>query len=455
MTQLGAGDLGLVFTRFLILVSVLASGLHAEDEEYKVYTEHPRLILTAQRLRLLKRERERESQRWRQFDLLVKGGANLPEPGFALGLYYAVSEDSAAGKRAVEWALGKADDLRQLALVYDWCQPVLTPPQSAALAAKIRQLMQKRSGDGIAARRDRILALIATADDREHSEEAAFADLVQKWWRAGFAPALADGGTVPQLSDVYTLLEILHAVRDNLKIDLRNDALDYFAHLPIYLIAGNYPAPYRAPENEFRIPMYVGSGQPDLTRAALARAAGLSMVAFDNNGLDNQFLQGWLIQDRFLMMTPFGAPYEFLWANPYQPGLSYYQLPLVFHDQNSGALFVRSGWDEDADWFGLYGGEAELFHDGRATVVNQNASGSSTPKPLTLGDASVILGSIPFRFSMEGGGTVLVIGLKPRQKYLVETDDEEMREISTDRAGTFVLQYPAGRVAGIRVHEES
>jgi hypothetical protein len=178
-------------------------------------------------------------------------------------------------------------------------------------------------------------------------------------------------------------------------------------------------------------------------------------VAFDNNGLDNQFLQGWLIQDRFLMMTPFGAPYEFLWANPYQPGLSYYQLPLVFHDQNSGALFVRSGWDEDADWFGLYGGEAELFHDGSATVVNQNASGSSTPKPLALGDASVILGSIPFRFSMEGGGTVLVIGLKPRQKYLVETDDEEMREISTDRAGTFVLQYPAGRVAGIRVHEES
>ena len=51
------------------------------------------------------------------------------------------------------------------------------------------------------------------------------------------------------------------------------------------------------------------------------------------------------------------------------------------------------------------------------------------------------------------GGTILVIGLMPHQKYLVETDDEEMREVSTDRAGTFVLQYPEGRVAGIRVHE--
>jgi hypothetical protein len=126
---------------------------------------------------------------------------------------------------------------------------------------------------------------------------------------------------------------------------------------------------------------------------------------------------------------------------------------LVFHDENSGALFVRSGWDEDADWFGLYAGEAELFHDGHVTVVNQNASGSSAPKALRLGAASVIFGRVPFQFSMDDGGTILGIGLKPSEKYLIETDDEEMREVSTDRAGTFVLEYPTGRAAGIRVHE--
>ncbi len=439
-----------------MVACALAATLYAQgdDSEYRVYTEHPRLILNTQRLRLLKRERERESQRWRQFDLLVKGGASLPEPGFALALYYAVSGDAAVGRRAVDWALGKADDLRQLALVYDWCQPILTPQQSATLAAKIRQLIQKRTGDSLAARRDQILALTAIADDGQHSEEAPLQEVVEKWWRAGFARALAGGGTVLPLPDTYTLLELLHAVRDNLKIDLREDAPDYFAHLPIYLVAGNYPAPYRAPENEFRIPVYLGNSDPDLNRAALARAAGLSMVAYDTNGLQNQFLQGWLIQDRFLMMTPYGAPYEFLWANPYQPGLSYYQLPLVFHDENSGALFVRSGWDEDADWFGLYAGEAQLFHDGHVTVVTRDAPGSSTPKPMHLGDASVIFGRVPFQFSMEGGGTILAIGLKPGEKYLVETDDEEMREISTDRAGTFVLEYPAGRMAGVRVHED-
>jgi hypothetical protein len=433
--------------------ALFVCGARAEDEEFRVYTEHPRLILTAQRLKLLKRERERDSMRWRQFETLVKGSASMPEPGFALALDYAVAGDAGAGKRAVEWALGaQANDLRQLALVYDWCQPVLSPQQTAALTSKIRQLVAKSVADTPAARRDRALGLIATADDAAHPEEAPLEELVKKWWRSGFVQSLANGAAAPPLSDYFALLEMMHAIRDNLKIDMREDALEYFSRLPIYLIAANYPAPYRAPENEFRIPVYVGDGEPDLTRATLARAAGLAMVAIDTNSLENQYLQGWLNQDRFVMMTPFGAPYEFLWANPYQPGLSFYQLPTVFHDPNSGALFARSGWDEDADWFGLFAGTAELFHAGPARVVNQAASGSSKPAPLNLGESSVVFGRIPFQFSMEGG-TILVIGLKPSEKYLVETDDEEMREVATDRAGTFVLAYPDDRSAGIRVHE--
>src|SRR5579859_5378062 len=106
----------------------------AQEDEFRVYTEHPRLILTPQRLRLLKRERERQSRRWRQFELLVQGGAQLKEPGFSLALYYAVSGDNAVGRRATEWALGSgANDLRQVALVHDWCQPILTAQQSSAL----------------------------------------------------------------------------------------------------------------------------------------------------------------------------------------------------------------------------------------------------------------------------------------------------------------------------------
>ena len=442
--------------RFTILPCLLLTALAArsDEDEFRVYSDHPRLILTAQRLRLLKRERERQSPRWRQFEGLVKGSAALPEPGFALALYYAVAGDDQAGKRAVEWALSSGEDLRQLALVYDWCQPILSPKESAELAAKIRLLIPKPAAEGVAVQRDKILAWIAIADDAKHSEEAPLRELPRQWWRMRYAPALEAGGAALLLPDLYPLLEILHAVRDNLRIDLREDAPAYFAHLAKYLVMGNYPAPDPAPENEIRIPMYLGdaNASPDLNRAALARAAGLSMVAYDNNNLENQFLQGWLIQDRFSLMSSFGAPYEFLWANPYQPGLSYFQLPLVFHDENSGALFVRSSWEEDADWFGLFDGQAELFHAGRVTVVNQTASGSAAPKPLELGETSVIFGRPPFRFSTEGG-TVLAIGLKPRHAYLVETDDEEMREAATDRAGTLDLQYPADRMAGVRVHD--
>ncbi len=443
----------------MVVCAALAHpGLRAQEDEFRVYTEHPRLILTAQRLRLLQRERERDSPRWHQFHALVsamiEGGPALPEPGFALALDYAVSGDAGAGKRAVDWALKpSAADLRQLALVYDWCQPILTPPQSSALAAKIRRLLSQplpeTSAGSIAARRDRALAWIATADDSAHAEEAPLRDLAKTWWTAQFAPALSAGRAAPPLADFYALLEILHAVRDNLKIDLRETAPQYFQRLPVLLIAANYPAPYRAPENDFRIPMYPGSGQPDLNRAALARAAGLAMVAFDHNNLPNQYLQGWLMLDRFSMFTAFGAPYEFLWANPYQPGLSYDQIPLIFHDPDSGALFVRSGWDEDAGWFGLYAGDAELFHDGRVAALGANT-------PVRLGDATIIRAQAPFKFSMEAGireSTVAAVGLKPGAKYLVEADDEEMREIPTDPAGTLLLEYPPNRTAGIRIHE--
>ena len=422
------------------------------DEEYRVYNEHPRLLLTSQRLRLLRRERDRDSMRWHQFALLVRSAAQMPEPGFALGLYFAVTGDTAFGKRAVDWGLGPATDLRQLAMVYDWCQPVMNAAQSKALADKIRRMMEQPPAASVPARRDRVLAAIAVTEEPQHGEEKLLRETVRDWWRSGLAPKVASGVTAIPHDELYALLELMHAIRDNTKIDLREDAGEYFRELPKYQILGNYPAPLAAPENEYRIPVYKGSVEPDVDRAALARAAGLSMVAFDNNAFENQYLQGWLIQDRFMMQGVFGAPYEFLWANPYQPGLSYFQLPVVYHDAHSGTLFVRSNWEDEAVWFGLWGGEAQLFEDGKITVLNQTAPGGVNPKPITVGEASVLVGRNPMRFSVEGG-TTLVVGLKARHKYLIETDDEELRETETDRVGTLVLEYPADRMAGVRIVE--
>jgi hypothetical protein len=437
--------------RFAALLLVLSNALSAQ-EEFRVYTEHPRLFLTPQRLRLLKRESTRDSMRWRQFDLLVKATAQMREPGFALGLDYQVTGDEAIGKRAVEWALGPGADLRQLALVDDWCQPLLSASQSKALAAKIHRLIEQKTGTGIEAQRDRVLAWIAIAEDTRHAEELPLREAVTVWWRKELAPKLVEGREIVPLDQLFALFEILHAVRDNLKIDLREDASEYFRELPKYQVLANYPAPLAAPENEYRIPVFRGSGQPDLDRAALSRAAGLANVAYDNNALQNQYLQGWLIQDRFMLQGVFGAPYEFLWANPYQPGLSYFQLPVFYHDQQSGVLLLRSNWEDDAVWFGIYQGELQLFRDGRVTVLNQKGPLPPKAEGIAVGDASVLVGRNPMQFAMEGG-RVVVVGLKPHWKYLVETDDEEMSEAETDGAGTLVLEYPADWAAGVRIQE--
>ena len=297
----------------LPLCLLIASPLFSQtvEEDYRVYNDHPRLLLSAQRLRLLKRERDRDSMRWRQFSLLVRSAAELPEPGFQLGLYAAVTGDEAPARLAVEWALGTGTDVRQLALVYDWCQSQLGPARSKALATKIRRLADLTPADTLAGRRDRVFAWIAIADDQAHAEESGLRETVREWWRVQVAPKLADGSLTPAPEELYPLLEILHAIRDNLKIELREDAPEYFRELPKFQILGNYPAPLQAPENEYRIPVYTGAGQPDVDHAALARAAGLAMVAYDNNALENQFLQGWLIQDRFMLQGTVGAPSNF------------------------------------------------------------------------------------------------------------------------------------------------
>ena len=98
---------------------------------------HPRIFLGTRRLRLLRRERERQSLPWNQFQLLMAGKAPMPEPGFAQALYYQVSGSAESGREAIAWALGSSADLRQLALVFDWCQDLLTETQMKALDAKI------------------------------------------------------------------------------------------------------------------------------------------------------------------------------------------------------------------------------------------------------------------------------------------------------------------------------
>src|SRR5215469_519795 len=151
----------------LLLLTAGLSPLLAADEPIVVSTDHPRLFLRPQRLRLLRRERERQSMRWQQFEALVGGNAPMTEPGFALALYYEVSSDQSAGRKAIAWALSpSASDLRQLALVYDWCQPLLSDMEKRSLAARVlKGIAEPAPDESISTARSRALAAIALFDE--------------------------------------------------------------------------------------------------------------------------------------------------------------------------------------------------------------------------------------------------------------------------------------------------
>jgi hypothetical protein len=425
-----------------------ASG-EASNEPVAVFTEHPRLLLRPARLRLLRRERERSSPRWRQFESLVTGGAPMPEPGFANALYYQISGSKEAGQRAVNWALGPVTDLRQLSFVFDWCQDVLSETQSTALAARIASALAASAADeSIPAVRSRALAAIALYDHTPDVPKQALEQIVHAWWTKTARQFNAGRAAIPR-DDAYALYELLHTIRDNTNLDLRLACPKYFRIFPHEHLMSYYPALYEAPENDFRIGLQRAPGEPDLRLAALSRAAGLAMVAFDSNAQESQDLQGWLMHDRFALRGPFGAPYEFLWANPYQPGLGYFHVPLAFHDAETGQLFLRSSWEDDAKWFGYSGGIAQVFENGRLGMVD-----ARTSAPLQLAGSLVCFGQAArkFKAKLDEPGTAYLTGLEPRLVYQVEVDDEEVYEAPADPGGILEVSVPAGET-GVRIRE--
>jgi hypothetical protein len=420
------------------------------DEPIVVSTEHPRLLLRPARLRLLRRERERKSIRWQQFQLFMAGHAAMPETGFTKALYYQVAGDAESGGEAIRWALAGATDLRQQALVYDWCQDLLTEAQKHELESRlVSGIAGTGSNDAVAAVRARAMAAVALFDHVPQIPGQELDRVVRAWWGRKMVPALAAGRGALAREDAYALYEMLHVLRDNTAEDLRESAAPFFRAFPIEHLVSYYPAPMEAPENGFYIGAARRTGEPDLRAAALSRAAELAMVAYDPNAPDTQLIQGWLMHDRYLLRGAFGIPYEFLWANPYQPGLSYDHAPMVWHNADFGRLFVRSEWDDEAEWFGYFDGAMQVFRNGRVTALDP----VHPPAPLLLHTAAICFGRTDrrFRVTVDEGSTVFVVNLDPRHTYEVEVDDQELYEADTDPAGILELEVPAGKEVGVRI----
>jgi hypothetical protein len=412
-----------------------------EIPSYQVFTEHPRLFLRPKRLRLLRRERERKSLRWEQFDTLMRGNAQMLQPGFANALYYRIADDKEAGRRAVAFAL-TSKDLYQVALVYDWCQEILTEPEKKKLAMALEKGAAAPAKSFEAAKIRLLTAVVLES-------EAGIKRFFDEDWTPRMK-ALRAGKNVIAQNDTFSLYEILHVVQDNLQVDLREQYPKYFKELPLVSLMSYYPAPFPAAESEYRIPATKNLKEPDLEQAALARVAELQMVALDANAPESQVLQGWLMNDRFLMRGLFGIPYEMMWANPYQPGLSYYHVPLVLHDEIFGRLYVRSSWEDDATWAGYFDGQLQLFRDGQVTTLNPEIG----REPLDLEEAIVFFGRDTHKFQLPAKDVndAFVVGVEPNQIYQVEVDDEEMWEVKADPGG--IMYFPGLRGSiGLRFKE--
>ncbi len=445
----------------LVLVLALSSclcpgglGQQFEPMDFSVEHPHPRLLLTARHQRLLRRECQRRTPRWVQLEKLLAGSTSLPEPGFARALHYIASGDARQGRKAISWALADDSDARQLALVFDWCHPLLSESEKRILVKKLNHILEASPpASGFSGIRSRLFAALAIAEEDSDRTERELRRVVEHWWRGNVVPALRRGKHVIKREQIYSLLEILHVVQDNLQIDLRRDDPHYFTTLPQYLLLSYYPAVYPASGTDYRIPVLARPGEPDPRAAALARAADMSLVAYDPNAVETQYLQGFSMRDQFVLHSAFGIPYEFLWANPYQPGLSYYGAPLRFHDPRDGRLLARSSWDDDAVWFYLEDNRMQAFTEGRIQWLSWN----NLTDPIRLGNTVIepLRRAKHFAVNAAEVTTCYLIGLQPHAVYDIEVDDEEIREARVDTGGIIEMKFPAGRKAGVRLHLRS
>ncbi len=274
----------------------------------------PKLLLTPQRLRRLQRDRERQTARWTNFENRIESVLDSPQRGFELALYYAVTHDETRGREAIQWALAHRCDRRQTALVIDWCAGLLSESERQQLTSASCEETQLNPADRV-----RDAFFLAVARDGSGSTDG-WKDLLS-WLEAGNF----ERGDV-----LYAVCEYLAAVRATEHVDLREDAREFFSGLPAEVLLALKPS-------ELEHPNWI------------THIAALALVSLDPNLEGSQYLQGWAMESAQTIREGPGVAYEFLWADPYLPGVGYQNLdPWVYDPQ--GRLFARTGWQADACW---------------------------------------------------------------------------------------------------------
>jgi hypothetical protein len=357
------------------------------------------LLLTPRRLHRLKLDYQRQTPRWTDFTNRIKTVPDSSQRGFELALYSVVTGDPKSGKQAIEWVAAHPCDLRQDALVHDWIGGV---PDAAASSCP--------PGGAIEHARDLLFQAIAKGQDAEAVYQAEWKPMLAKLEAGAFRDPRA----------LYAAVEFIDAIRANLHIDPRQGDHTFFAQLPVEFLLSLKPQQVEHPE-------------------WMAHAAALALVTLDPNLPASQYLQGWAMERRQMVRTGPGVAYEFLWADPYLPGIGYQNLDPWVYDPH-GRLLARKSWAANSCWIGI----------SAKGVQEQNCPAGWRGKPASFGGLMLIpmdrkCVAVP---ETRKGSTVILWNLPPGQalrlrvsgkRYTAHADSAGLWRVANDASGKVCL----------------
>ena len=445
-----------VFRAAQLACAVLASTVPAFGQaEFRVYEEHPRLFLEPARLERLRKDVDRQSLRWMALRALVESGTEFPEQPLVDALLFQVEGSEDAAERAVEWSLRvasrgirSASELRLAALVYDWCRSRFDQDSlevaKRAIAAAVSEVLPQASVD-VGLVRAAVLASIAVAGDWEGSE-TALENLLRVHWDLEVRPALETGGLTDDGASLIAVLESILAVRHNLEMDLLRPATKALAALVRTRLLSYFPLDVETDEGIARRPSRFGTDDAlAKVQAPLYRIAEMLLVAYESNLREFQFLQGWIRDDNYQLRSPMAAPYEFLWVNPYLPGLTPQSAPMIAYDPVRGRLYGRLGWERPATWIGIADRRLQLL-EGSNLSISERFGGLPA---MYFPDAVVVPMEPPARVALTWqpaneeppeATKIFLVGLRPFETYGLKVGGREARLVDAGPGGIIVLR---------------
>jgi hypothetical protein len=368
----------------------------------------PRLLLTSRRLHRLKLDRQRQTDRWINFEQRVKTTPESPQRGFELALYYVVTGDESTGKAAAAWAAAHPLETEQRLLVADWCAPALRPEDREKLSSAAPETSEPAD-----AARNLLFQSVLRGQDPSAEFKTA--------WDAALK-SLKEDPSAWQPEQLYSLYEAIAAMQMNFHTDLRRENSDLFSQLPAVFLLSLSPKQLEQPTWRTRM-------------------AGLIMVNVDPNLQASSFVQGWAMEDPKEAKEGPGVGYEFLWADPYLPGLGYFNMGPWVYLRDAGFLIARTGWEPEACSIKQTPAKFESLHCDASIRSRPANFGKLVLLPVS--DPCVLLKPDPSR-------TTILSGLRPGSEVSWKTDGKTRTGVA-DASGLLRLPFDAvGRICRSR-----